>query len=121
MSTVGKVAPTENINSDKPPEEDGPSNWSTFRKFMVIWAVLAHFGGILQIIKVYGTEDAGGLSAPAYMIYMLSACMWFTYGWWAKGHIDKVVVTSAVLGLAISTMVFVGIMTYGGDEKWVIY
>lgn len=86
---------------------------ATANKFMnsLMWviAILAPFSTLPQIIEIFSSKSAAGVSLATWILFFISPLIWFTYGMTRK---DKFIIVNNFLWATMSAIVLVGFYTY---------
>ncbi len=91
---------------------------STFRMRVLdfsvyVAGVLGAFATIPQIIKIYSTHDAGGVSLLTWSMYTLFDIPWVIY---AIVHKERPLVVCYSLWFFFNTTVVIGVLMFGGGQ-----
>jgi uncharacterized protein with PQ loop repeat len=84
-----------------------------FEKYMIIFVIFSHTFLLLQIVKIYTTKDATSLSLPAFIVYIISSCIWLFYGIFIVRPRKFPIILSSIIALIFGTIVLIGIFLYG--------
>lgn len=77
----------------------------------IMWgvAILAPFSTLPQVIDVYTTKRVAGLSPVTWFLFVISPCIWLSYG---IVHRDKFIIINNILWTTLSASVFIGILLF---------
>ncbi len=82
---------------------------STFDKVVLVFAIIAPFTSIPQVLKVY-VEQSAGVSLASWCMYAFFTIPLIIYGF---VHRDRVVQFNASLNFLMQVSVVVGVLIYG--------
>lgn len=83
-----------------------------FSQAMVFLAVMFHAFGVIQATEIYTTQNASGVSLPAYIVYVFAACTWFVYGGFVLPERNTIIMASAITQFCLGVIILVGIALY---------
>ena len=90
-----------------------PPNWKIWAaRGMIIFALATQIFLILQAAKIFETQNAAGVSLPAFIVYSVSMIFWIIYSGWVLRAINWPLMLSSVLGLLMSILIVIGIAIY---------
>ncbi len=52
----------------------------TFQKLLGVFSILAMIATVPQVIAVWSSHAAGGVSLVSWIAYLIGACLWFAHG-----------------------------------------
>jgi len=87
-----------------------------YEKCMYAWAVLAHSWVLVQIITIFRSKNASGLSLAAWIIFCVSSIVWIIYGAFVMKVRNYVIITSSSTALILGIIILVGIVLYGSAD-----
>ena len=89
--------------------EAGVARWKRYySKFMLLWSIGAHTFLVLQIIQLVSSETSEGLSVPAFILYTMSAAIWFTYGTFVLNRNNPIMISSSLgFALGVTTVILI--------------
>ena len=76
---------------------------------MIIFAAIEPLTTIPQIVLLYTTKNATGLSLSMWVLYMLAAFVWLVYGIRIK---SKALIASSIFWILTELPMVVGILIY---------
>lgn len=88
-----------------------------YAKGMLVWAAVSQVFLLLQAIKIFGEQNASGVSLLAYIIYVFGSIVWFVYGAFVLSRRNLVIVTSSVIATILGIIVLTGVIIYGDKPK----
>ena len=92
-------------NDDRPPSS--PILERVVRAFSVITLVMT----VPQAWGVWFERDIGGVSLLSWGTYLLSALLWFVYGWRKR---DKTIYVACIGWIALDAAIVLGVVVRGG-------
>ncbi len=63
-----------------------------------------------QVLTIWVGRDAGGVSLVSWVSYLISACLWFVYGFQKR---DKTIYLACVGWVLLDAAVVTGVIVYG--------
>jgi len=116
-ATLDPGAPTAAATPDVCPGNDACeckaklAGWrKRFDWWMRVWAVLGYAWLVVNIVHVYHSENATGVSLWGYLIYALSGVLWFVYGWFVINNL--VTYLAAAVSFSLTVVMIVGVLLY---------
>jgi uncharacterized protein with PQ loop repeat len=80
-----------------------------FERFMLVFATVEPLATIPQIVQIWSSKGAPGVSLSTWFFYTLTSTIWLFYGFKTK---DKPIIISGVLWVASQGLVVIGILTH---------
>lgn len=80
--------------------------------FVYIVAVAEPLGNLPQIIKIYGSQQAAGVSVTSWSLYAFFAITWLLYGLRVK---QAPMVVAGILFFITDAIVIIGALIYGSE------
>jgi uncharacterized protein with PQ loop repeat len=87
---------------------DAPA--STLEKVLRAMSVFTMLMTVPQVYIVWVHHDVGGVSLLSWLAYLLSACMWFVYGWQKR---DKTIYLACIGWILLDAAIVAGVIVYG--------
>jgi uncharacterized protein with PQ loop repeat len=63
-----------------------------------------------QVIAVWIGRDAGGVSLASWLAYLVSACLWFVYGFQKR---DKTIYLACIGWIVLDAAIVAGVIVHG--------
>ena len=82
---------------------------SGLEKFLRGLSVVTMLMTVPQVIAVWISRDAGGVSLLSWAAYLFSACLWFVYGLQKR---DKTIYLACVGWIALDAAIIIGVMVH---------
>lgn len=90
-------------------KKDGNIFVRIFHRLVTIIAVISPLITLPQLLSIYITRNASGVSSITWLAYIFTSAVWFSYG---IMHKEKIIVINGILGMILSTTIFFGILIY---------
>lgn len=94
-------------NLEKYPHENKWINW--LDRFLMIVAFVAPATSIPQIVKIFRTQDATGVSALSFGMFAIFNIPWIIYG---IAHKEKPILVMYILWLISNGLITIGTLMY---------
>jgi uncharacterized protein with PQ loop repeat len=88
----------------------GPSSASLLEKVLRGLSVFTMLMTVPQVLTVWIGRDAGGVSLASWLAYLVSACLWFVYGFQKR---DKTIYLACVGWIALDAAIVAGVLVHG--------
>ena len=72
---------------------------------------------MIQAHEIYSEKSAVNVSLPAYIVYLCSSVMWFTYGFAVLSPMVWPMVISSVVAFTGGLTILIGILKYGDQDN----
>jgi uncharacterized protein with PQ loop repeat len=90
--------------------QSGQSPPTGFDKILRALSVITMLMTLPQVLSVWFGRDAGGVSIASWSTYLLSACLWFVYGWRKK---DKTIYLACIGWMVLDAAIVIGVVVRG--------
>ncbi len=87
-----------------------------YEKFMYIYCILAPIGILLQSIKIYQTQDAGGVSLATYILALFGCIVWIVYASKVLKDRNNAIIINSSISLIIVVTIIIGVLIYPTKE-----
>lgn len=87
-----------------------PSSVSGLEKVLRGLSVFTMLMTVPQVLAVWVSRDAGGVSLASWLAYLLSACLWFVYGFQKR---DKTIYLACIGWIALDAAIVAGVIIHG--------
>ena len=92
-------------------EYPSPNKWIRFLdKFLLVIAVIGPLMLMPQIIKIFSSKNAAGISVLSWSLFTLLDIPWIVYGF---VHKEKQIIVSSILWFLLNMVVIFGAVKYG--------
>jgi len=78
---------------------------TAFDKILRSFSVIALLMTVPQVLSVWSARDVGGVSMVSWATYLLSACLWFVYGWRKR---DKTIYLACIGWIVLDAAIVAG-------------
>ena len=82
---------------------------SGLEKVLRVFSIVTMLMTIPQVLTVWMSHDAGGVSVVSWAAYLLSACLWFVYG--LQKH-DKTIYVACIGWILLDAAIVVGAIVH---------
>jgi len=90
-----------------------PAKWKIYyAKLMVVFAVLSQVFLLLQVIEIFQTKTASGVSIPAYFVYELSNLLWGYYATKILLYVNYPILLSCIVSFVLAGIIIAGAFIY---------
>jgi len=103
MSAVSTHSPCAAIN---PPPAPSPTR---LEKILRVLSVVTMVLTIPQVLTIWVSHNASGVSLTSWSAYLASACLWFVYGF--QKH-DKTIYVACIGWVILDAAIVVGVVLY---------
>lgn len=79
-------------------------------KFLRVMSVITMLMTVPQVLTVWLSRDAAGVSVLSWGAYLFSACLWFVYGWRKR---DKTIYLACIGWIVLDAAIVVGAVVRG--------
>lgn len=79
-------------------------------KFLRVMSVVTMLMTLPQVLAVWLSRDAAGVSVLSWGAYLFSACLWFVYGWRKR---DKTIYLACIGWIVLDAAIVVGAVVRG--------
>jgi uncharacterized protein with PQ loop repeat len=94
-------------------KKEQPAKWKRYYEvFILIWAIFSPTWLLLGAIKIFQTQDAGGVSLASYVLVLLGNIIWLIYGCWVLERRNWVIIGGAIPSAILAIVVIIGICLY---------
>jgi uncharacterized protein with PQ loop repeat len=87
-----------------------PSSVSGLEKVLRGLSVFTMLMTVPQVLTIWVSRDAGGVSLVSWLSYLLAACLWFVYGVQKR---DKTIYLACVGWVVLDAAIVVGVLVHG--------
>jgi uncharacterized protein with PQ loop repeat len=87
----------------------GSSPPSGLEKFLRVLSVITMLMTVPQVLAVWSSRDAGGVSLLSWGAYLFSACLWFVYGVQKR---DKTIYLACIGWIALDAAIVIGAIVH---------
>ncbi len=87
-----------------------PSPATALEKVLRGLSVFTMLMTVPQVLTVWIGRDAGGVSLASWLAYLVSACLWFVYGFQKR---DKTIYLACIGWIALDAAIVAGVLVHG--------
>src|SRR5687768_1740994 len=87
-----------------------PSPATALEKVLRGLSVFTMLMTVPQVLTVWIGRDAGGVSLASWLAYLVSACLWFVYGFQRR---DKTIYLACIGWIALDAAIVAGVLVHG--------
>lgn len=87
----------------------GPLSFSFLEKILPVSTVFTMIMSVPQILTIWQSHSANGVSLISWISYLLSACLWFVHGLQKK---DKRIYLECIGWIVIDVAILIGIFIF---------
>jgi uncharacterized protein with PQ loop repeat len=91
-----------------------------YEKFMYIWCIISPIAVLLQSIKIYQTQDAGGVSLATYILGLVGCIIWIVYAAKVLKERNNAIIINSSISLILVITIIVGVLIYPTRDTHVI-
>ena len=83
-----------------------------YEKFMYVYCIISPVAVLLQAIKIYQTQDAGGVSLATYILGLVGCIIWIVYAAKVLKDRNNAIIINSSITLVIVITIIIGILIY---------
>lgn len=83
-----------------------------YEKCMFLWAIFGQTWLLLQVIKIYQTQDVSGLAIVSYILLIFGAVVWFIYACFVLPDRNWIIIVNSSISFVLAWTVVAGILLY---------
>lgn len=102
MNTVAPLSPCAATNPAR-------AAASTFEKMLRVLSVVTMVMTVPQVLTIWVTHDASGVSLISWSTYLAAACLWFVYGF--QKH-DKTIYVACIGWILLDAAIVLGVVLH---------
>jgi uncharacterized protein with PQ loop repeat len=87
-----------------------PSSATALEKVLRGLSVFTMLMTVPQVLTVWIGRDAGGVSLASWLAYLVSACLWFVYGFQKR---DKTIYLACIGWIVLDAAIVAGVLVHG--------
>jgi uncharacterized protein with PQ loop repeat len=91
-----------------------------YEKFMYVFCIISPIGLLLQSIKIFQTQDAGGVSLATYILALFGSIVWIVYASKVLKERNNAIIINSSISLMLIITIIVGVLIYPTRDTHVI-
>jgi uncharacterized protein with PQ loop repeat len=90
-----------------------------YEKFMYVFVIIAPIGLLLQSIKIFQTQDAGGVSLATYILSLFGCIVWIVYAAKVLKDRNNAIIINSSISLILVITIIIGVLIYPSKDTHV--